>query len=295
VRRLVDERGQDEVEAFLDACLSLDNLVDPWGPLRERLKGPRRAAGPAADLEAVLRRGRGDERRAPTCDVLGFLLDRAPLAEWQRSLLRIVRAESIYFLPQRLTKVMNEGWASFWHARIMVEGGLSHAEIVDFADCHSGAVAAAPGRLNPYKLGIELFRVAEERGLDLFRLRRAHHDVTLIDELVDEEFAARVELFATSTGPDGRTRSWREKKEELLRALSNGSAPRIELVEDDHLRRGELLLVHHHDGRDLDAAPARAVLENLARLWGRAVHLDTVARGASTRLSARPEPTRRAG
>ncbi|MEY2746084.1 MAG: hypothetical protein RL112_1126 [Planctomycetota bacterium] len=295
VRRLIDERGHDEVESFLDACLSLDNLVDPWGPLRERLKGSRRAPGPAADLEAVLRRGRGEERRAPTCDVLGFLCDHAPLADWQRALLRIVRAESAYFLPQRLTKVMNEGWASYWHAKILVEGGLSHAEIVDFADCHSGATAAAPGRLNPYKLGIELFRVVEERGLDLFRLRRAHHDVTLIDELVDEDFAARVELFAPSPGPDGKQRSWREKKEELLRALSNGASPRIELVEDDHLRRGELLLAHHHDGRDLEAASARAVLENLARLWGRPVHLDTVARGSAARLTARPESAREAG
>jgi stage V sporulation protein R len=171
---------------------------------------------------------------------------------------------------------------------------LNASEIIDFADCHSGATAAPAGRLNPYKLGIELYRHAERNGLDIFRLRRAHHDVTLLDELVDEEFAHSVELFAPRKGPDGKLVSWRETKERLLRELSNGGLPRIELVEDNHLQRGELLLRHHHDGRDLDSAAAQRTLAGLAAVWGRGVHLDTELKGTPMRHSAAPGALRAA-
>lgn len=291
VRGLVDDKGQEAVEAFLDLAQSLDNLVDPWLPLRERLKAPQprqAAAAPAGDFETVRRRSLGAVEAPPTFDVLGFLAERAPLEPWQRELVRMVRAEALYFVPQRLTKIMNEGWASYWHAKILEDGALEASEVLDFADCHSGATACAPGRLNPYKLGIELYRRAERLGMDVFRLRRAHHDVTLLDELVDEEFARGLELFAPRKGPDGSVVGWRETKEQLLRELGNGGLPRIELVEDDHLRRGELLLRHHHDGRDLDASAAARTLENLATLWGRAAHLDTVQGGTRRRLSAEP-------
>lgn len=297
VRGLVDDKGQEPVDAFLDLAQSLDNLVDPWLPLRERLKTPqpRQSPGaPAGDFETVRRRSLGAAEALPTFDVLGFLAERAPLEPWQRELVRMVRAEALYFVPQRLTKIMNEGWASYWHAKILVGGALDASEVLDFADCHSGATACAPGRLNPYKLGIELYRHAERKGLDIFRLRRVHHDATLIDELVDAEFAAGLQLFAPRKGPDGKLLGWRETKEELLVQLSNGGLPRIELVEDDHLRRGELLLRHHHDGRDLDQAAAARTLDNLAALWGAPVHLDTVAAGAARRLSAEPDARRKA-
>ena len=64
-------------------------------------------------------------------DVLGFILSHAPLENWERDVLGIIRDESYYFLPQRQTKVMNEGWATYWHSRIMTEKAL--AAIVDEA------------------------------------------------------------------------------------------------------------------------------------------------------------------
>ena len=298
VRALVDEHGHDAIENFMDVALSLDNLVDPWLPMRERLRTPQQAAvragAPALDLETVRRRSMVVEEHLPTFDVLGYLVDRAPLLAWQRELLRMVRAEAHYFMPQRLTKIMNEGWASYWHSKLLTGGVLNASEIIDFADCHSGATAAPAGRLNPYKLGIELYRHAERKGLDIFRLRRAHHDVTLLDELVDDEFAHSVELFEPRKGQDGKLISWRETKESLLRELSNGGLPRIELVEDNHLQRGELLLRHHHDGRDLDSAAAQRTLAGLASVWGRGVHLDTELKGTPMRHSAVPEALRAA-
>ncbi len=78
-------------------------------------------------------------------------------------MLAIVREEAYYFTPQGQTKIMNEGWASYWHSTMMTTRLLDGSELVDYADHHSGTMATQPGRLNPYKLGIELLRDIEER------------------------------------------------------------------------------------------------------------------------------------
>ncbi len=286
IRRAIDLHGQDAVEAFLDQVLVLDNLLDPFLPLREHMKvraetAREVATASGASFESVRERAlTSTSGRPPTFDVLGFLAERAPLVEWQRELLRIVRAEAYYFLPQRMTKIMNEGWASFWHSRILTGGVLDASEVVEFADCHSGATATSPGQLNPYKLGIEMFRTAERRGLDLFRLRRVHNDASFVDEMVDDDFVARNALFLFGqNGRTGRTevtdRETKAVKDRLLQDLSWGGLPQIELVDDDREGRGELVLRHHHDGRDLQLSHAAETLKSLARLWGSSVHIET--------------------
>ena len=163
LRRAIDAHGQDKVEMFLDRALSLDNLVDPFLPLRALLQKKRDAPQPAGAAERARRSlealidgsgggGGGDGSRAssatrpPTYDVMGFLVERADVEPWQREVLRMVRAEAYYFVPQRMTKIMNEGWASLWHSRILTGGVLDSSEVVDFADCHSGATAAGAGQ-----------------------------------------------------------------------------------------------------------------------------------------------------
>jgi stage V sporulation protein R len=168
---------------------------------------------------------------------------------------------------------------------------LEASELVDFADCHSGATAASPGQLNPYKLGIDLYRTAEEKGMDLFRLRRVHNDASFVDELLDEEFAEKSQLFVYGrNGRTGRTevleRSFREVKEKLLQELAWGGLPQIELVDDDHEGKGELLLVHRHDGRDLQLASAGETLKGIAELWGAPVHLSTLEDGQPRLLTS---------
>ena len=298
VRRAIDEHGQDRVEAFLDLALGLDNLCDPFLPLREHRRGqaergPRSTTLERAkrSFEAALDPDAADPPRLPTFDVIGYLAERAPLARWQRDLVRMIRSEAYYFMPQRMTKIVNEGWASLWHSRILTGGVLDPSEVVDFADCHSGATAAAPGQLNPYKLGIELWRHADQKGLDLFRLRAIHNDSSFVDALVDEEFATKNELFVYGRNArTGRTevleRGWTAVKEKLLQELSWGGLPQIELVEDDFEGRGELSLRHHHDGRDLQLAHAGETLKNLAQLWGKPVHLATLEEGVGRRISS---------
>ena len=114
----------------------------------------------------------------------------------------------------------------------------------------------------------------------MFRLRRVHNDASFVDEIVDEEFVARHALFLF--GKNGRTgrhevesREFKSVKERLLQDLSWGGLPRIELVDDDHAGRGELVLRHHHDGRDLQLSHAAETLKSVARLWGSSAHLET--------------------
>jgi len=282
VRRHIDAHGLEPVERFLDQALSLENLIDPYLPLRAHMQRETEdglAGGPAPES---LGNGRG------TYDVLGFLLadERASarLEDWELDILRIVRAEAYYFQPQRMTKIMNEGWASFWHSRMLTGGLLDASEIVEFADCHSAATMTTPGRMNPYKLGIELFRHAEASGRDIFRLRRIHNDATFIDELLDEDFVERQLMFVYGKNSrSGRTevtdRDWRKVKERLLVDLSWGGMPQIELCAVDPEGEGELLLEHRHDGRDLQLAQAEETLKRLAGVWKGPVHLRTLEEG----------------
>ena len=150
--------------------------------------------------EAEQLRARKDEHfpAEPTRDVMLFLLEHAPLKPWQLDVLSIIRDEAYYFAPQGQTKIMNEGWASYWHSTIMTRQGLTSAEVINYADHHSGTMASSPMQLNPYKLGIELLRDIEEldtaataRLLDVSeavvktRLHRARQALrTLLDPLL---------------------------------------------------------------------------------------------------------------
>ncbi|MGE0549540.1 MAG: SpoVR family protein, partial [Kofleriaceae bacterium] len=195
VRRHMARHGQDVVEDFIDTCLSIENLIDPMSPyiartpktkgaLPDELEdddtqrvGRLRAKGymdsfinPPEYLEKQQKKKEDAAKKVkrkfpehPQRDVMAFLIENAPLDHWQRDVLEIVRDEAYYFAPQAMTKIMNEGWASYWHSRILTEKALTAAEVVDYADANSGVMATAPGRLNPYKLGVELFRNIEER------------------------------------------------------------------------------------------------------------------------------------
>ncbi len=307
IHEYVARHGQDRVERFLDVALSLEPLMDPHGPQRRYRAAEsrsRRGAAPPGTSQversrASLRLVMGDDppapdpglRQLPTFDLLTFIREQAHLEDWERDVLGIVASEAEYFMPQRLTKIINEGWASFWHSRLLTGGLLDPSELVEFADCHSSATQAAPGQLNPYKLGIELFRHAEQQGLDLFRLRAVHNDVSFVDEVMDEEFIERSSLFVAEHGRGGEgarigTRDHRRVKQELLRSLAWGGQPRIELVEVASGGRRDLVLQHHHDGRDLKLDEASAVLKTIEELWRAPVQLLTTEGDQERRLTA---------
>jgi stage V sporulation protein R len=337
IRRSIERYGLNKVEDFVDTCLSLDNLIDYHAPfiVRKRPKGdddeaertqPARLRtnrpymesfiNPPTLIEAERERiaHKLDEAarfpEAPEKDILLFLIEHAPLEKWQRDILSIVREEAYYFAPQGMTKIMNEGWASFWHSRIMTRKACTAAEIIDYADHHSGTLGTRPGSLNPYKVGIELFRDIEERwdkgrygpeweecddagakaswdkklggGLaKIFEVRRIYNDVTFIDEFLTPEFCERHRLFTfglnKQTGESViESRDFRAIKDKLLFSLSNYGQPFIYLEDANFKNRGELYLVHRFDTVPLKLDPARDTMANLSKIWGRPVHLQTM-------------------
>ncbi|HXV75722.1 MAG TPA: SpoVR family protein [Candidatus Polarisedimenticolaceae bacterium] len=348
IRRYQERYGVERVERFIDACLSVEDLIDPASIFR-RTSPPRELSAGLEEEETMvpgrmpaksymdryvnppeyvrqqrekLAKRKEETRkfpRHPERDVLGFMMEHAPLDNWERDVVGIIREEAYYFLPQRQTKVMNEGWASYWHSRIMTGKVLTDAEVIDYADHHSGTVATQPGRLNPYKLGLELFRDIERRwdmgqfgpaweacesmaernnwdrktgaGRDkIFEVRRIHSDITFLDEFLTPEFCDAQRLFV-SKNKDGKgqkavvaSREFKEVKQAMLFQFSNGGRPVIELVDANYANRSELLLRHRHVGVDLRWDWAADVLAQLNRIWRRPVRLETARDGKSVRL-----------
>ncbi|MBI2646181.1 MAG: SpoVR family protein [Deltaproteobacteria bacterium] len=283
IRQYGELYGIDEVENFIDLCLSLENLIDVHTPSR---KGH---------------------------DILEFLIQKAPLEEWQRETLIMLRDEAYYFLPQGQTKIMNEGWASFWHSKILTEKALQDIDIVDFADHHSATLATQPGQINPYKLGIEIYRDIEERwntgrfgkeyeecddiefkrhwdkklgkGLEkIFQVRKLYNDVTFIDEFLTPELCEKLKLFVYAYNKRNGTyeivdRDTRKVKDKLLFSLTNFGQPMISVTEDNFEGKGVLLLTHTHYGVDLKLLEAKETLERVQKIWKQTVCLETIING----------------
>jgi stage V sporulation protein R len=239
--------------------------------------------------------------------VLLFLLRNAALEEWQQDILTIIRDEAYYYAPQAMTKVMNEGWATYWHSKLMTQHFLEAKEIVHYADQHSGVVHMPPGGFNPYKIGVELFKDIEARwnkgqhghswetleqigaqasfddkskkGREkIFEVRRIYNDVNFIDEFLTEEFVEKHKMYQHTRDPSTGeikvvSRDFQRVKMTLLHHLTNMGQPFIYVVDANYLNRGELFMAHKFAGLEVEAGKAAEVLTNLRVLWGRPVHL----------------------
>ena len=144
-------RSKPLVRKF-EAIDYMDKYVNPRSFIEEQEKKSPRGGRKREEISS-----RSRTRRAE------FLIQYAPLENWQREILSIIREEAYYFAPQGQTKIMNEGWASYWHSTMMTQHVLRDSEIIDYADHHSGTLGSRPGQINPYKLGIELYRDIEDR------------------------------------------------------------------------------------------------------------------------------------
>lgn len=354
VRRHVARMGINKVEDFIDQCLSLENLIDPHAAFH----GRRTRKDPDAEEKAVevprlkskgymesfinpeeyleeqrqkIEKEREREKKFPSHperDVLLFLLENAPLERWERDILEIIREESLYFVPQMQTKIMNEGWASYWHSKLMTTKILDASEIIDYADNNAGVLATSGGRLNPYKLGVELFRNIEDRwnrgqfgkeweecddldakrhwnlrlGLGkkkIFEVRSLYNDVTFIDEFLTADFCRDQKLFSFSWSNRNEryeieTREFKQVKEKILFQLTNAGNPFLYVEDANYDNRGELLIKHDHQGLDLKADYARECMKSMVRVWKRPVNLLTVVEGkpVMVRYDGREHSTR---
>lgn len=297
LKRYEFEHGQRRVEEVLDAAIAIEAHVDPWetvddGATREAPATPvdssyadlwglteeRHETGAASESTQRSRSIR------PSRDLLLFLAREAPaLDDWERDVLGIVRGEMLYFLPQMQTKIINEGWASYWHVQIMRELDLTTDEHLAFAGLHATVLQPTPGRLNPYYLGYRILCDIEqrfgERGREqLFLVRESECDVSLIRNYLTEDLVADLDLFYAERRGDELViteKQWEAVRDRLVAELVDYGVPIIRAEDADYNGNRELLLRHEWSGRQLDLRYAEKTLEGVERLWGRKVWLET--------------------
>jgi stage V sporulation protein R len=316
IRRYEFDHGTLEVERLLDAVLSIEEHVDPVefparaAPEAERDKAPkpRHRATPYDDLfelsasrEMPAPQNRRPRRvpAEPQRDVLGFLLEHAPdLEDWQRDVIAIVRQERLYFMPQMRTKIINEGWASLWHSRILRELDLPGNEYTEFAKLHASVAAPSRRSLNPYHVGLKMLEMVEERwenpsaedrermGLTggqgrnkLFEIRELESDLSFMRTYLTKDVVQELDLYIYEYD-DGEwkivEKDWEKVRDQIVRGLTSYGIPYITVEDGDYKRSRDLYLKHHFDGDELDMRYAEKTLRFVNRLWGRPVHLETV-------------------
>lgn len=326
VRRYVEDPsiGIDRVEPLLDAAHALSlqcrrNLaIKKLSPQEERKRVVDAAQPPPDPFQRVHKRQDytpPDLNKVPLSpeeDVLLFIRDHNPyLSEWERDLLTIVHEEAQYFIPQIETKIMNEGWASYWHREILNSLHLPQELHLEFLVRHNQVVRPFPRGINPYYLGLKLWDDIKRRHDDptpeeieqygepkktgtqaIFEAREIDRDVSFLRRFLTEEVMREMDMFQYEPRGDELVVSkvsdkegWREVKETLLKNVGMGGIPVIKIEDADYNHNRVLYLKHYHDGRDLQLEYAERTISYLHQLWGHEVILETAVNGKKALLS----------
>ncbi len=322
LERALARHGQARVEAVLDAALALETHIDVNQPLHR----PRYPEGTPAHSEADIdpfraRYARLDGKAAlaepagavarpplppyPEYDLLWFIAHYGPeLEDWERDIFLAVREEAYYFHPIHSCQIMNEGWASYWHARLLREADfLPHDLYLAAIKSHSDVVRpVASGQqlalsLNPYHLGFSMWEhIIARHGMAAARaICRDEDDFGFIRNYLSRELADELDLFVYETGNEGdvavTSRDLPAIHEAILAPKYNYGAPSVAATLVGNSGNLELRHDHLRDGRGLDLAQAEKVMEYVAKLWRRPVVLHTVdQRGMSRCVPARKAP-----
>ncbi len=336
-RRYEEDYGRRAVERLIDAGMSIEWNIDPdelirpetEAEARDRLygwSGKLPAEGDFDDLLPQKKRLSMDEKRIlrrktppePTMDVLKYVIENSPVlsSEWQKDVLSTIRGQALYFLPYRRTKIMNEGWATFWHEKIMgrlfSEGFLSGDEHGYYNLYNSRVKSHNPRSINPYLLGNALFANIETRwntgrfgrqyegcadaerkanwdlhlqkGRDkIMEVRRTHMDWFFIDEFLNREVMEDLELYVYQELDRGshidlkvKETGFEKIKRLMVLSLMNWGIPRILVMDGNYRNSSQLYLKHEFEGLPLDDEYCRNTLEHIHSLWGRPVYLETL-------------------
>ena len=326
------KHGRKTVERFLDSVLAIEEHIDPYFFIKRDVTAAEEKRreelghkdGPYDDLWLLDQRRdarnknyneenpgekeKGAHDRLPEKDLLFYIMKNSPsLAPWQRDAIAMVHEEMEYFVPQMQTKIMNEGWASIWHARIMRELDLSDNEHIEFANLHSGVVSPQKGQLNPYYLGYKIYEDIERRWNEpsaeerekfsrlgnegrekIFEVREIENDVSFLRNYLTEELCEELDLFVFELVEEEEwtitEKRWEKVRDQLVSNMTNFGFPYLQIEDGDYNGNRELFIKHCYEGTELDMRYGRKALEHVYALWGRPVHLETVIDDESTVL-----------
>lgn len=253
----------------------------------------------------------------PTYDLLGYITRHSPkpLRPWAQDVLMVIRDQARTLLPNMRTKILNEGWATYWHIRMMRrlfgEGLITPKEHELFNFYNSKITRESKESLNPYRLGLSLFEDLEDRwnkgrfGLEytscrdpqkrlnwdtqanlgrqkIFEVRSCFTDRMAIEALFSDDFIHQEKLYIYEERrtDDGVYYIIVEDNPEIIRQLLKHShvfygIPVISVEDGNYEGNGHLYLKHHSTGYELDTGYRDRTLEMIYYLWGRRVYLET--------------------
>lgn len=219
----------------------------------------------------------------PCDDVIGFIIKYSNLEEWEKTILKIVKRETEYFMPQIETKIMNEGWASYWHYTILNNLKLNEGLHFEFIKRHNDVIAPAIGGLNPYYIGFKIFQDIEKKyGREkLFEVRSLERDNSFLRKYLTQELCSELNLFQYAkksfdfiVEEVSDDNGWKKIRDTLASTCGVGGIPYIRIIDLDR-KDGVLTLEHVFDGRELELIYAKETLKYVFDLWGRKVVLKT--------------------
>jgi stage V sporulation protein R len=256
-----------------------------------------------------------EEKSSHKLDLMQYLLEHSEFLKkeknsWIRPIIEVVRKTSLFFQPQIRTKIMNEGWASYWHEKLFLQDDRIKGHEVDFARTHAGVTSMPRVGLNPYALGMRLFyyieeladkgkysiafkRLSDAKARDsfdahtgqgqnfLFRLRDNYNDFMFINTFVDQDFVNQYKLFVAGRRLNQSRGVW----EYYVKSRSAGSYRQMLLdilyhpphlqIDPDRTNNGNLYLVHVFEGKPLVKEFIANTMLGIEYLWGAPVQLET--------------------
>ena len=219
-------------------------------------------------------------------NLLLFIMENGDLEEWQKDIMMIVAEQSRYFTPQIETKIMNEGWASWWHHQILQSLDLPPDLQIEFLKTHNSVIAPTQGRLNPYYIGFKIWELLSEKYKynqeELFRIREVERDASFIRNYLTFDLCRELNLFEFKeeeryyiVSEVSNEEGWKEIRNQLALIVGYGGIPSIvvqEIQRSDHT----LILNHVYDERELHLTYTAETLKHIQTLWGGRVILKTM-------------------
>ncbi|MNC13138.1 SpoVR family protein [compost metagenome] len=309
--------GTDAVESFIDSVLAIQEHIDPsliqprklgkthlleakMKELKDAPPGGSKSSNPYDELWNLDKSTTGPQEapsgnRAfppePEKDMVWFDQQYCTdLEDWQRDIMTMLHDEMLYFWPQMETKIMNEGWASYWHQRIVRELDLTEEETVEYAKLNSSVVQPSRQSLNPYYLGLKIFEDIERRWdrEKIFEVRELESDTSFIRSYLSKELVNDLDLYVfEKKGPEWKItdKAWENVRDQLVLARVNGGSPYLVIEDADFEKNGELFITHRYESIELDLKYLERTLPHIYSLWGRTVHLQTVVEDKKARFS----------
>jgi stage V sporulation protein R len=248
-------------------------------------------------------------------DVMQFILEHSEFLNkeknrWMKPIVEVVRKTSLFFQPQIRTKIMNEGWASYWHERLFLKDDRIAGHEVDFARTHAGVTAMPRVGLNPYALGMRMFHYIADQGdtgrytqefrrltdawerqhFDrrtceghalLFKVRENLNDFLFVTTFIDQDFVNRFRLFVAGRRLNQAKGVWeiyvKSRSAEDYRAMLLDSLYHPPCIDIDRSKTGNgaLCLVHRFEGKPLVREFIANTMLGIEYLWGKPVQLET--------------------